>query len=120
MAILGQFWPLPVGRISPKMPKGTSTGREHLNETIIDSLGLSVLEILPGQSHKAQIFYFGLFFLAILALPVGRIWPKIPKGTFTGPDLSNKPQIKSLRLSVPDISPGQKAMSDRQTDTQSL
>ena len=51
------------------MPKGTSTGRELSNETIIDSLGLTVLEILPGQTHKAQIFDFGLI-LAILALPV--------------------------------------------------
>ena len=74
LTILGQFWPLSVGRISPKMPKGTSTGLEPSNKTLIDSLDLTVLEILPGQTHKDQIFDFWLF-LAILALPVDRNWP---------------------------------------------
>ena len=50
------------------------------------------------------------------AIFVGRIWPKLSKGTSTGQDLSYEHIPRSLRPFVTKIQPAKESMTDGQTD----
>ena len=101
LANIGHFpWPNLAETI-----ESTSTGQDRLYEPISRSLRPFVTEKQPGKAYVQKNRCFWTFW-PISVIFGGRIWPKLLKGTSTGPDRSHEPIFRSLRPFVTKKQPG--------------